>query len=144
MGLNDGTHDRTIDVTDPAVQEVVRTWLTAEEVIDKVDRAGRHTTVAAIHQRRRRGRLLGARVDGRWRYAPFQFDQGRVHQEVDAVLRLVTCRWPADVASWFVLPSDDLGGRSPQDLLLDKGLTGSLREAAREFGSSDWVTRGLG
>ncbi|MBO9521852.1 MAG: hypothetical protein J7518_09965 [Nocardioidaceae bacterium] len=143
MELNDGAEDRTIDVADPNVQQVVRTWLTAEEVIEKLERAGRHTTAAAIHQRRRRGRLLGARVDGRWRYAPFQFEQGQVRDDVETLLRLVTCRWPADIASWFVLSSEELGGQSPQDLLLSGGLTRGLREVAREFGRSDWVTRDL-
>jgi hypothetical protein len=143
MELNDDTVDRTIDVSDPAVQKIVRTWLTAEELITQLDRAGRHTTAAAIHQRRRRGRLLGARVDGRWRYAQFQFERGRVRDDVETLLRLVTCRWPADVASWFVLPSESLGGQAPQDLLVSGGLTRGLREAAREFGSAEWVTRDL-
>lgn len=143
MERNDDDVDRTMDVCDPAAQLAIRTWLTADEVIAELGSAGRHTTAAAIHQRQRRGRLLGARVDGHWRYAPFQFRQGRVCEDVEALLRLLTPRWAADVATWFVLPSADLDGRTPQEVLLAHGLTPALRESARRFGASGWLTRDL-
>lgn len=143
MELNDDVVDRTVDVSDPSAQQVVRAWLTADEVIEHLGRDGRHTTTAAIHQRRRRGRLLGARVDGRWRYAPIQFGHGRIREDVEGLLRIVTCRWPAEVASWFVLPCPDLADRTPEEVLLDEGLSPELRQAARDFGTTGWVTPGL-
>lgn len=141
MELSDDTWDRTVDVLHPEVQQVVGSWLTAEEVVGQLSRGGRHTTVAAIHQRRRRGRLLGARVDGTWRYAPFQFRRGAVTDDIETLLRAVSCRWPADVVSWVVLPHPELDGARPMDILIDEGLTEELRLLAESFGTTDWITR---
>lgn len=125
-----------VDVTEPAAIMAVRSWWDAERVAECLSRAGAPIGVPGVHQRRRRGTLLAARVGGRWRYPPFQVQPGGAGQGFDALVTLLWPVGPGPMAEWLTASNAALGGRAPEAVLGVDGITQELWHAATELAES--------
>jgi len=121
---------RTLEAYLDVRRELVAGSLSTPEVALRLG-----VSAAAVTKRRAAGRLVSFRHRGDWRYPAWQFDEGvPLAGVIEAWRALPHHAEDLRRVRWFVLPSQQLGGRSPVDALR-AGDTAAVVEAAGYVGS---------
>ncbi len=126
--------DTALDSVDEPIDEPAGTaallWAGSEEALNRDRLLAQSVSVSTastlsgrsrqqLEALRRSGRLLALKAGGRWRYPRWQLDRDApagILPGLSEVIRHLRLS-PAAAALWLTLPSDELGGRAPLELL---------------------------